>query len=124
MNVTEAGDMLALINASLNATSAIALVTGFIFIRKKVVDRHRKTMLTAVGASGIFLVFYVTRVILTGTHQFAGEGLARIVYLSVLFSHVTLAIVVFPVPGGPHRMTEARRPLASIRPTGPSAASR
>ena len=48
MNVTEAGDMLALINASLNATSAIALVTGFIFIRKKVVDRHRKAMLTAV----------------------------------------------------------------------------
>ena len=96
MDVTEAGDMLALINASLNATSAIALVTGFIFIRKKVIDRHRKAMLTAVGASGIFLVFYVTRVILTGTHEFAGEGLARIVYLSVLFSHVTLAIVVFP----------------------------
>jgi len=32
MNVTEAGDFLALVNASLNATSAVALFTGFVFI--------------------------------------------------------------------------------------------
>ena len=42
MNVTEVGDLLAMINATLNATSAIALVTGFVFIRKKVVDKHRR----------------------------------------------------------------------------------
>jgi uncharacterized membrane protein YozB (DUF420 family) len=96
VNATEAGDVLALINASLNATSAVALITGFVFIRKKVIDRHRQAMLTAVGASGIFLVFYVTRVLLTGTHEFAGEGLARTVYLSVLFSHMVLAVAVFP----------------------------
>lgn len=53
-------------------------------------------MLTAVGASALFLVFYVTRVLLTGTHDFAGEGLARTFYLSVLFSHMVLAVLVFP----------------------------
>ncbi len=96
MNATGAGDLLALVNASLNATSAIALVTGFFFIRRKVVDRHRRAMLTAVGASALFLVFYVTRVLLTGTHEFAGEGAARIAYLAILFSHMILAVLVLP----------------------------
>jgi len=96
MNATEAGDLLALLNASLNATSALALFTGFYFIRRKVVDRHRRSMLTAVGASALFLVFYVTRVLLTGTHEFAGEGAAKVVYLSILFSHMILAVLVLP----------------------------
>jgi len=102
VNATETGDLLALINASLNATSAVALIIGFVFIRKKVIDqhrraKHRRAMLTAVGASGIFLVFYVSRMLLTGTHEFAGEGVARTVYLGVLFSHMVLAVVVFPL---------------------------
>ena len=96
MNPSEAGDLLALVNASLNATSAVALATGFYFIRRKVVDRHRRAMLTAVGASALFLVFYVTRVLLTGTHDFAGEGAARVVYLSILVSHMILAVLVLP----------------------------
>jgi len=96
MNATEAGDLLAMINASLNATSAMALATGFYFIRKGVVEKHRRAMLTAVGASALFLVFYVARVMLTGTHEFAGEGMARVVYLAVLFSHMILAVIVLP----------------------------
>ena len=96
MNAAEAGDALALLNATLNATSAVALVTGFVFIRRRVVDKHRRAMLTALGASALFLVFYVIRVLLTGTHEFAGEGLARTVYLAVLFSHMVLAVGVVP----------------------------
>jgi putative membrane protein len=96
MNPSEAGDLLALVNASLNATSAVALATGFYFIRRKVVDRHRRAMLTAVGASALFLVFYVARVLLTGTHEFAGQGAARVVYLSILVSHMILAVLVLP----------------------------
>jgi uncharacterized membrane protein YozB (DUF420 family) len=97
MSTAEAGDLLAAINASLNATSAIALATGFFFIRRRVIDKHRRAMLTAVGASGLFLVFYVTRVALTGTHQFAGEGAAKTAYLGILFSHMVLAVVVLPL---------------------------
>ena len=96
MSPTEAGDLLALINASLNAMSATALITGFVFIRRKVVDSHRRAMLTAVGASALFLVFYVTRVLLTGTHEFAGEGMARTAYLAILFTHMILAVLVLP----------------------------
>ena len=96
MTAAALGDALALVNASLNATSGIALCVGFYFIRRKVVDKHRRAMLTAVGASGIFLIFYVSRVALSGTHVFAGEGLAKTVYLSVLFSHMVLAVLVLP----------------------------
>lgn len=96
MDATRTGDFLALVNASLNATSALALLVGFVFIRRKAIDRHRRAMLTAVGASALFLVFYVTRVLLTGTHEFAGEGLARVTYLAVLFSHMILAVIVLP----------------------------
>ena len=34
---------------------------------------------------------------LTGTHEFAGEGAARTVYLTILFSHMVLAVVVVPL---------------------------
>jgi uncharacterized membrane protein YozB (DUF420 family) len=91
------GDSLAVVNASLNAASAVALVTGFFLIRRRSVHGHRRAMLTALSASGLFLVFYVARVALTGTHEFAGQGTARVVYLAVLFSHMILAVLVVPL---------------------------
>jgi putative membrane protein len=91
------GDALAAVNASLNATSAIALVTGLVLIRRRNAHAHRRAMLTALTASAIFLVFYVTRVVLTGTHDFAGQGTARTVYFAVLFSHMVLAVAVVPL---------------------------
>lgn len=97
MDLSRLGDTLAAVNATLNATSAVALFAGFYFIHMKDVTRHRAAMLTAVTASALFLVFYVTRFMLTGTHEFAGTGAARTVYLSVLFSHMVLAVVVVPL---------------------------
>jgi putative membrane protein len=97
MDRTQAGDLLALVNATLNATSALALVTGWILVRRRRLRLHRNAMVTAVGASALFLVFYLTRVALTGTHEFAGEGTAKVVYLAILFSHMVLAVVVVPL---------------------------
>lgn len=97
MDTAQLGDALAAVNASLNATSAVALVTGLVLIRRRNAHAHRRAMLTALTASAIFLVFYVTRVALTGTHEFAGQGAARTVYFIVLFSHMVLAVVVVPL---------------------------
>lgn len=97
MDRTQAGDLLALVNATLNATSALALLTGWVFIRRRKLRLHRNAMVTAVGASVLFLVFYLTRVAFTGTHEFAGEGTAKVVYLAILFSHMVLAVVVVPL---------------------------
>jgi putative membrane protein len=35
-------------------------------------------------------------VLLTGTHEFAADGLPRVVYLTVLISHMILAVLVLP----------------------------
>jgi uncharacterized membrane protein YozB (DUF420 family) len=69
LDTASIGDTLAAVNASLNATSAVALLVGFVLIRRRHAHAHRRAMLTAVTASAIFLVFYVTRVALTGTRQ-------------------------------------------------------
>lgn len=97
MTLAELGDALAAVNASLNATSAIALLVGYVMIRRRRLHAHRAAMVTALSASALFLVFYVTRVALTGTHEFAGQGGARTLYLTILFSHMVLAVLVFPL---------------------------
>jgi putative membrane protein len=97
MDSTRLGDSLALVNAILNATSAVALVLGYLFVRGRRLHAHRNAMVTALAASALFLVFYLTRASLTGTHEFAGTGTARTVYLFILFSHMVLAAAIVPL---------------------------
>lgn len=54
-------------------------------------------MTAAIWTSSLFLVFYLTRIALTGTHRFAGTGVSRIAYLSILFSHMVLAVTLVPL---------------------------
>ena len=96
MTLAELGDTLAAVNASLNAISALALLVGWISIRRRKLHAHRAAMVTALSASALFLVFYVTRVALTGTHEFAGEGWARTAYFGILLTHMLLAVVILP----------------------------
>ena len=94
---TEAlGALLARTNATLNLSSGVLLMIGWVFIRRGDVRRHRLSMLGAVTTSSLFLIFYVTRFTITGTHAFAGVGVAKTVYLGILFSHITLAILIVP----------------------------
>ena len=91
------GGLLAPVNAGLNLASTLLLLTGFWFIRRGDIRRHRMAMLGAVASSSLFLVLYLLRFSLTGTHRFAGEGLARIIYLGILFSHMVLAVIIVPL---------------------------
>lgn len=97
MDPERLGDLLAPLNALLNFSSACFLVAGFVLIRRRRIEAHRAAMLGAVTASALFLVFYVLRFSLTGTHQFAGTGPARTAYLTILFSHMVLAVVIVPL---------------------------
>ncbi len=97
MTAEALGDLLAPVNAALNLCSTVLLISGFYFIRTGRKRRHQGAMLGAVTASALFLVFYLTRYSLTGTHEFAGEGLARTIYLVILFSHMVLAAAVVPL---------------------------
>jgi putative membrane protein len=90
-------DVLPSVNATLNATSAVLLVLGFRAIRAGDRRRHRALMLAALGSSLLFLVSYVTRIALTGTHRFPGDGALRTAYLAVLGSHTLLAALAGPL---------------------------
>ena len=97
MTGEELGNLLAPMNATLNLTSTLCLLAGYRFIKKRDLGRHRWAMTGAVASSGLFLVFYLLRYSLTGTHRFAGVGLAKTAYLGVLFSHMILAAIVAPL---------------------------
>ncbi len=97
MSVEAIGRALAAVNAGLNLTSAVLLLAGLRFILRRDIARHRLCMLGAVTSGALFLVFYVTRFSLTGTHPFTGPDSARPWYLAILFSHMVLAVVVVPL---------------------------
>jgi putative membrane protein len=48
------------VNATLNATSMVLLVTGFVFIRRRRITAHKTCMLSAACVSVLFLTSYVT----------------------------------------------------------------
>lgn len=87
------------INASLNATSAVCLACGFVAARCKKFEVHRRLMLTALTTSAVFLVGYLVRMFLTGTHRFPEVGWLKTAYLTLLFSHMFLAVFVLPLIG-------------------------
>jgi putative membrane protein len=85
------------VNALLNATSALLLFAGWRAIRNGNRDRHRNLMIAACASSTLFLATYLTRVALTGTHRFPGEGALKAAYLAVLGSHTVLAAITLPL---------------------------
>jgi len=85
------------LNAALNGLSALLLLSGWRAIRGGDRERHRRRMLSAFLVSCLFLVSYLTRVLLTGTHRFPGEGWLRAGYLALLASHTLLAAACLPL---------------------------
>jgi len=91
------GEILPPVNAALNASSATLIFLGWRAIRTGHRTRHRNLMLSALGASALFLVGYLTRMALTGTHRFPGTGWLRTGYLVLLGSHTLLAATIVPL---------------------------
>ena len=77
----------------MNASSGVALLAGYVFVRRGNIPAHRASMLTATAASVIFLVSYVLYHLRVGSIHFTGTGWTRPAYFSLLLSHTTLAVV-------------------------------
>jgi putative membrane protein len=91
------GATLALCNALLNGTAALLLLAGFLAIRRGRRDLHWKCMAGAFSVSCLFLVSYITRVLISGTHRYPGSGAWKAIYLVVLGTHMVLAMAVPPL---------------------------
>lgn len=85
---------LATVNAVLNTLAAILLVAGWVCVRRGNVKAHRAAMLAAFVVSSVFLVSYLTRYAIEGSHRFAGPESVKPVYLAILFTHIPLAALV------------------------------
>jgi len=85
------------INATLNGTSAVLLVSAHRMIKRGRMATHRALMLTAVGTSTLFLISYLYYHAHVGSIRFQGHGWSRPVYFSILISHTILAATIVPL---------------------------
>lgn len=88
------------VNATLNGTSAILLVAGYVAVRMRRILIHKTCMLSALAVSTVFLASYLYyHFVVRGGKPtaFTGEGGARVVYFAVLGSHTLLAAVTAPL---------------------------
>jgi uncharacterized membrane protein YozB (DUF420 family) len=85
------------INAGLNGASAVLLISGFIFIRRKQQSSHAKCMIGAVICSMLFLISYITYHAKAGTTYFRDPAWFRPIYLALLISHMILAVAIVPL---------------------------
>ena len=85
------------LNAILNGTSAILLLSGYSFIRKGNIAAHRACQISALIVSILFLCSYLTYHFNHGTTRFTGQGFVRPLYFIILTSHTILAVVIVPL---------------------------
>ena len=87
---------LPLVNALLNLTTTILLIIGYVLIRLKKREMHRRVMLTAFFSSALFLVSYVIyHWFKSGPKAYTGDWVS--VYYPVLISHIILAAAILPL---------------------------
>ena len=82
------------VNATLNATAAVLLLTGYSLIRQKRIQAHRRVMTTAFGVSIAFLICYLVYHAQVGSVPYEKTGVLRPIYFSILITHTLLAATV------------------------------
>jgi uncharacterized membrane protein YozB (DUF420 family) len=85
------------VNATLNGLSALLILTGREFIRRKHIRAHAACMVTAVACSVVFLISYLYYHFNVGSVSFKGQGFIRPVYFTILISHTILAVTLVPL---------------------------
>jgi len=86
------------INAALNATATVLLLTGFVLIKQRRESAHKWTMLACFGVSVVFLACYLTYHfnIPGGSKRFPSYPpvAVKYAYYGILLTHVVLAATV------------------------------
>jgi len=110
--------MLPMVNASLNAVTALLLCVALFLVKQRRIDAHKTVMLTAFGTSTLFLISYVIyHWFKSGPKSYAGDY--GMIYYPVLISHILLAAIIIPLAlvtlyRGWNRQDERHRKIARI----------
>jgi uncharacterized membrane protein YozB (DUF420 family) len=85
------------VNATLNAISTVFLLIGYVFIRTRRIAAHRACMIAAFATSTLFLISYLIYHAQVGSRPFTGTGPIRLVYFTILITHIVLATAIVPL---------------------------
>jgi uncharacterized membrane protein YozB (DUF420 family) len=94
---------LPVVNASLNGLSAVFLGFGYYFIRRGRRTAHHNCMIAAFVISILFLICYLTYhgylayALHRGPTRFENPAWFRPIYLTILWTHTPLAVVIVPL---------------------------
>ncbi len=98
------------VNAVINSIVAVLLLAGLFTAKQKKYELHKKIMLTAILLSVLFLISYIAHHLLAGDTKYgdlnhdgilsvdekALAGNLRMVYYSILITHIPLAGIILP----------------------------
>lgn len=85
------------IYATLNGLTAVCLVSAVVAIKRGNRKVHERLMKLCMVLSSLFLVMYVLYHMTSDPTHFGGVGLAKVVYLVILISHIILSVLVIPM---------------------------
>ena len=86
-------------NAFFNGLAGVFLAFGYYFVKRGKVIAHRNCMISAVCSSALFLTGYLTYHIgmQGGVTRFHNPEWFRPIYLTILITHLILAMVILPL---------------------------
>jgi len=85
------------IYASVNAITAVLLVSAVLAIKNGNRKLHENLMKGAIACSLAFLVMYVAYHMTSDSTKFGGEGIIAYVYYFILFTHIVLSVIIIPM---------------------------
>lgn len=86
----------ATINAYINATVSILLITALLAVKQKKYVLHKNIMLIAIILSSLFLISYICHHLLAAETKFSGQGSIKYIYYFILSTHIILAAIILP----------------------------
>ena len=84
------------INAVINGSVAILLITALFLVKAKKYVLHQKVMNLSILLSILFLLSYIAHHVLADSTKFGGEGATKTIYYVILISHILLAGLSLP----------------------------
>ena len=85
------------LNAFINGTCSILLISSLYFIKKKDIQTHKRINIITFVFSSLFLVSYILFHYFVKETHFGGEGAIKMIYYFILVTHIVLAAGVLPL---------------------------
>lgn len=89
-------DFLPPVHALLNTGAAVCLILAVLAVKGGKILAHRRWMMGALSLSVLFLLCYVCYHFTTEETRYGGEGAMRVLYFTLLISHIVLAGISLP----------------------------